>query len=162
MSAKVTWHEGLTFTGQADTGFTVPLGASHTVGGEDDGFRPMELIATGLAGCTAMDTISVLQKKRQDVTAFEVNVSAERAADHPRVFTHIRIEYLITGHAIDERAVLRAIQLSAERYCPAQGMLSQIVPTDLVYQIFEAGENGDSNLTASGEYKAKSKKNQRI
>ncbi len=160
MSATVTWHKGLSFTGQADTGFTVPLGASHTVGGEDDGFRPMELIATGLAGCTAMDTISVLQKKRQDVTAFEVIVSGDRAENHPRVFNNFRIEYQITGHGIEESAVIRAIQLSAERYCPAQGMLSQIVPIDLIYQVFEAGENGDSELIASGEYKAKSNKNQ--
>lgn len=152
MNAEVKWQQRLTFTGTADTGFSVPLGGSSSVGGDDDGFRPMELIATGLAGCTAMDTISILQKKRQDVTDFEVKVHAERAEDHPRVFTHIKIEYLITGHAVDEKAVLRAIKLSAERYCPAQGMLSQIMPIDLQYQIFEPGENGKGELVASGEY----------
>jgi putative redox protein len=152
MSATVTWHKGLSFTGQADTGFTVPLGASHTVGGEDDGFRPMELIATGLAGCTAMDTISVLQKKRQDVTAFEVIVSGDRAENHPRVFNNFHIEYQITGHGIEESAVIRAIQLSAERYCPAQGMLSQIVPIVLEYQVYEARENGERELVTSGAY----------
>ena len=152
MNAKVTWHTGVTFTGEAGTGFTVPLGANSSVGGADDGFRPMELIATGLAGCTAMDTISILQKNRQDITAFEVNVSADRAENHPRVFTHMRIEYQITGHGVDEKAVLRAIQLSAERYCPAQGMLSQVVPIDLAYEVYEAGESGDSQLIASGEY----------
>ena len=152
MEAKVTWHQGLSFTGTADTGYLVPLGANPRVGGDDDGFRPMELIATGLAGCTAMDTVSILQKKRQDVTDFVVEVHAERAEDHPRVFTYIKIEYQITGHGVDESAVLRAIGLSAERYCPAQGMLSQIVPIDLEYQIFEAGEDGDRELTASGEY----------
>ncbi len=152
MEAKVTWHQGLSFTGTADTGYLVPLGANPRVGGDDDGFRPMELIATGLAGCTGMDTISILQKKRQDVTGFEVKVHAERADEHPRVFTHIKIEYQITGHGVDEGAVLRAIQLSAKRYCPAQGMLSQIVPIDLEYQIFEAGEDGDRQLIASGEF----------
>lgn len=152
MEAKVIWHQGLSFTGTADTGYLVPLGANPRVGGDDDGFRPMELIATGLAGCTGMDTISILQKKRQDVTDFEVKVHAERADEHPRVFTHIKIEYQITGHGVDEGAVLRAIQLSAKRYCPAQGMLSQIVPIELEYQIFEAGEDGDRELTASGEY----------
>jgi putative redox protein len=152
MNATVIWHQGLTFTGKADSGFEVPLGGRSSAGGDDDGFRPMELIATGLAGCTAMDTISILQKKRQDITAFEVNVSAERADEHPRVFTHISIEYLITGHAVDEKAVLRAIQLSAERYCPAQAMLSQVVLIDLAYQIFEAGDNGERRLVTSGEY----------
>ena len=151
MHAKVTWHKGLTFTGEADTGFSVPLGADLSVGGENDGFRPMELIATGLAGCTAMDTISILQKKRQDVTAFEVEVLADRAENHPRVFTHIRIEYNITGNAIDEEAVRRAIQLSAERYCPAQGMLSKVAPIDLVYYINEADDQRDTSLVTRGE-----------
>jgi putative redox protein len=150
MNAKVVWKSGLSFNGTADTGFVVPLGASADVGGDEDGFRPMELFATGLAGCTAMDTISILQKKRQEITAFEVQVDADRAQEHPRVFTHIKIEYLITGHAIDEEAVLRAIQLSAERYCPAQGMLSQIVPIDLEYQIFEERENQEPDLVTSG------------
>ena len=159
MNAKVNWHNGLTFTGEADTGFIVPLGGKSSAGGEDDGFRPMELIATGLAGCTAMDTISILQKKRQDITEFEVNLSADQAESHPRVFTHISIDYLITGHAVDENAVLRAIQLSAERYCPAQGMLSQVVPIELIYHIFEAGENGESRLVASGNYKPKNQEN---
>lgn len=152
MNANVKWHKRLTFTGTADTGFSVPLGGSPAVGGDNDGFRPMELIATGLAGCTAMDTISILQKKRQDVTDFEVKVHAERAQEHPQIFTHIRIKYQITGQAVDEKAVLRAIKLSAERYCPAQGMLSQIIPIELQYQIFEAGENGDRELVTSGEY----------
>ena len=152
IEAKVIWHQGLSFTGTADTGYLVPLGARSSVGGDEDGFRPMELIATGLAGCTAMDTISILQKKRQAVTDFEVNVHAERAEGHPRVFTHIKIEYLITGHGVDEKAVLRAIDLSARRYCPAQGMMSQIIPIELHYQIFEAGENGDRELVVSSEY----------
>ena len=152
MEANVTWHQGLTFTGTANTGFKVPLGGSSKIGGDDDGFRPMELIATGLAGCTAMDTISILHKKRQDVTDLKVTVHAERAKEHPRVFTHIKIDYQITGHGVYEDAVLRAIELSARRYCPAQGMLSQVVPIVLHYQIFETGENGDHELIASGEY----------
>lgn len=152
MNANVKWQKRLTFTGSADSGFIVPLGGSSNVGGDDDGFRPMELIAIGLAGCTAMDTISILQKKRQDVTDFVVQVHAERAEEHPRVFTHIKIKYLVTGHMVDENAVLRAIKLSAERYCPAQGMFSKIIPIDLEYQIYEVGENGERELVASGEY----------
>jgi putative redox protein len=153
MHAKVSWQKGLTFTGEADTGFSVPLGADSSVGGENDGFRPLELIATGLAGCTAMDTISILQKKRQEVNSFEVEVLADQAENHPRVFTHIRIEYYLTGKSIDEEAVRRAIQLSAERYCPAQGMLSKITPIDLVYFIYEADEQGDRSFISSGEVK---------
>jgi putative redox protein len=141
MDAKVTWKQRLTFTGTADSGFEVPLGTGLEVGGDNDGPRPMELLAIGLAGCTAMDVISILQKKRENVTAFEVRVHAGRAEDHPKVFTEAVIEYLIAGHAVNEAAVLRAIDLSAERYCPAQAMFSKVFPIKLTYQIFE--DTGD-------------------
>lgn len=138
MEAKVTWSERLSFTGEADTGFKVPLGARPEVGGDNDGFRPMELIAIGIAGCTAMDVISILKKKRQNLTAFEVQLHSKRADDFPRVFTRIEIEYLISGHDVDENAVQRAIELSETKYCPAQAMFNQILPIKLTYQIFQA------------------------
>jgi putative redox protein len=130
MEAKVTWKGRMSFDGQADTGFTVPLGAEAVVGGDEDGFRPMELIAVGLAGCTAMDVIAILRKKQQAVTAFEVQVHAERQVEHPRVFTHIVIEYVVTGHQVDPAAVQRAIELSEQKYCPAQTMLGKVVPIE--------------------------------
>ena len=155
MDAKVNWHKRLTFTGTADTGFSLPLGTDPSVGGDNDGFRPMELFAIGLAGCTAMDVMSVLSKKRQDVTSFEVQVHAGRAPEHPRVFTEAVIEYFITGRGVDEEAVLRAIELSATRYCPAQAMLGQIMPIELKYHIFEDQGEGRSALVKSGVYVAR-------
>ncbi|MDI6769898.1 MAG: OsmC family protein [Anaerolineales bacterium] len=137
MDTRVTWQEGLTFTGTAGSGFSVPLGASAEVGGADDGFRPLELMGVSLAGCTAMDVISILKKKRQDVTAFEVRVHAERAQEHPRIFTHIKIEYIVTGRRIDPAAVERALELSKTTYCPAQAMLARVVEIELSYQIIE-------------------------
>lgn len=154
MKAQVKWNKGLSFTGSADSGFSVPLGARPEVGGDDNGFRPMELLATGLAGCTAMDVISILNKKKQAVTDFEVTVHARRAEEHPRVFTHITINYQITGRSVDEKAVVRAIELSAKRYCPAQSMLIQVVPIDLQYQIYEADGPQQGKVTASGEFKS--------
>lgn len=130
MDAKVIWQQGLTFTGTADNGFSIPLGA-------DDGFRPLELMAVSLAGCTAMDVISILKKKRQDVTAFEVRVHAERAQKHPRVFTQIKVEYLVTGHHVDPAAMERAMELSKTTYCPAQAMLARVAEIELSYQIIE-------------------------
>ncbi|MEN6481944.1 MAG: OsmC family protein [Anaerolineaceae bacterium] len=130
MDAKVTWHEGMSFTGTADTGFNVPLGADSGVGGKDDGFRPMELLLVGLAGCTGMDVISILSKKRQNVSNFEVLVHADRATEHPKVFTEIMIEYIVSGKDIDPVAVERAVQLSEEKYCPAQAMFVQIAKID--------------------------------
>jgi putative redox protein len=138
MKAAVNWDHGLTFEGMADSGFTVNLGGSPDVGGDDDGFRPMELILTGLIGCTAMDVISILKKKRQDVTGFRVTADAEQAGKHPRVFTKIYIHYIVEGHNIDPRAVKRAIELSETIYCPAQGMLSGKVDMVLTYEIVES------------------------
>lgn len=138
MNARVIWKNKLTFTGTADTGFSLPLGADPKVGGDNDGFRPMELFAIGLAGCTAMDVISILQKKRQDITHFEVFVEADRASDYPRVFTDINITYEITGRGVQESAVKRAIDLSEEKYCPAHAMLRKAVSINCTYKISEA------------------------
>jgi putative redox protein len=137
MNARVTWKGGLTFTGTADTGFSVQLGAEPSVGGDDDGFRPMELFAVGLAGCTGMDVISILRKKRQKITDFEVHVRANRASDHPHVFTDIHVIYEVTGHDVDEAAVKRAIELSEDKYCPAHAMLRKAAEITSSYKILE-------------------------
>jgi putative redox protein len=152
MDANVKWHGRMSFDGSANSGFSVPLGSSPNVGGDDDGFRPMELFAIALAGCTAMDVISILGKKRQEVTDFEVKVHANRAQDHPKVFTEATIEYIVTGHDVNEDAVVRSIELSAERYCPAQAMLGKIMPIELIYHLFEDQGEGERKLVKSGVY----------
>jgi putative redox protein len=131
MNAKVIWKNKMSFDGTSDSGFTLPLGTTPDVGGDSDGFRPIELIAIGIAGCTAMDVISILQKKRQEVTGFEVIVNAKRAPDHPKVFTHLTIEYVICGKNILKEAVERAVELSETKYCPAITMFKKIVPMEL-------------------------------
>src|SRR5687767_2026678 len=120
MNAKVVWNQAMSFTGSANSAFKVPLDADPGVGGTDSGFRPLELLAISLAGCTAMDVISILRKKRQDVTAFDVRVHTEQQAEHPHVFTSAKIFYVVSGHQVAEAAVLRAIELSTLKYCPAQ------------------------------------------
>ena len=137
MKAKVVWSSGLSFTGTAETGFDVPLGAHPDVGGDNDGFRPMEMLALGVAGCTAMDVISILKKKREDVTAFEVSVHAEQAGEHPKVFTQMRIHYVVSGTHINPQSVERAMELSASKYCPAQAMFKDVLPIQLSYEIKE-------------------------
>jgi putative redox protein len=128
MDATVSWKQRMSFDGKTDSGFTVQLGTSPEVGGDDDGPRPMELFLVGLGGCTGMDVISILSKKKQEVSSFDIKVHAEKAEQHPKVFTSIEIEYVVGGKDIDRAAVERAVQLSSEKYCPAQAMLSQIVP----------------------------------
>lgn len=154
-SAKVEWKQRLTFTARAGSGFETTLGTDPSVGGDDDGMRPIEMFAVGLAGCTAMDVISILQKKRQDITAFDVQVAADQAAEHPKVFTRAVIEYHVAGHEVAEDAVVRAIELSVTRYCPAHAMLSQIMPIELKYHIFEDQGSGQRKLVKSGEYRRK-------
>jgi len=131
MDANVVWKKRMSFEGSADSGFRVPLGTVPAVGGDNDGFRPLELLAIGLAGCTAMDVVSILKKKRQEIHAFEVQVHADQAEEHPKVFTHIVIEYIISGKDISEDAVKRAVQLSEEKYCPAQAMFKNVAPIEL-------------------------------
>ncbi len=117
----------MAFTGTAGNGYLIPLDAKKAVGGKDLGFQPLQLFAIGLVGCTGMDVISILNKKRQDVVEFEVTAEIEMAEEHPRVFTNVTIHYWITGNNIDPVAVERAVDLSENRYCPAQAMLAKSV-----------------------------------
>jgi putative redox protein len=152
MHARATWKHGLSFDGSAESGFIVPLGAEAAVGGDNDGFRPMELMAISLAGCTAMDVVSILQKKRQPLTGFEVRVEMSRAEEHPRVFTHAVITYEASGHGLDEAALRRAIELSATRYCPAQAMLGKAFPIEMRYVLYEDDGNGNRRLIKEAAY----------
>ena len=151
MNAKVDWKGRMSFTGSADSGFEVQLGSSPEVGGDNDGFRPMELMAVSLAGCTAMDVISILKKKRQEVSDFQVNVETERAVQHPKVFTSAVIEYHVAGKDISESAVSRAMELSADTYCPAQAMIGKIIPLTLKYFIYEGEKFSDAKLVIEGQ-----------
>jgi len=150
MKAAVQWKENMTFIGKPDSGFAVQMDADPSFGGTNSGVRPMEMIALGLAGCTGMDVISILQKKRQQVTQFEVRVNAPRSAEHPKVFIRALITYIVTGKNVDEAALLRSIELAATKYCPAQLMLGQVFPMELHYEIYEDDEDGTRRLTSQG------------
>jgi putative redox protein len=152
MEAKITWKGGLSFDGTAESGFTIPLGTVPEVGGADDGFRPLELMAISLIGCTGMDVISIMMKKREQVTDFNVETHIQRAEKHPKVFTGAVIDFYVTGHDVSEDALLRSIELSAEIYCPAQSMLKQIMPIEINYHIYEDQGDGQKNLIKSGTY----------
>lgn len=127
MDGKVIWKSGMSFTGLSGSGFSVPVDTTSKNGGADSGPSPMELVLLGLGGCTAMDVISILKKKRQEVTSFEILLHADRSAEHPRVFTNITLEFVVTGHDVDEEAVKRAVELSETKYCSVSAMLSKSV-----------------------------------
>jgi len=149
MDVTLNWKGRMTFEGAGPSGFQQRIDADPSVGGDNTGGRPMEFIAFGLAGCTAMDVISILSKKQQKISDFQIQFHGAQADAHPKVFTEAVIEYLFYGTEINEAAVLRAIELSAEKYCPAQAMLSQVFPIRLVYKIFDSETK---KLLSEGEY----------
>jgi putative redox protein len=134
LSARVVLQDGLHFVGSDASGYTVDMDATAAAGG-GKGLTPMELILIGLAGCSAMDVIAILRKKRQPVEGLEVQVTGRRREDHPTVFTSIDLEYLIHGADVDPIAVTRAIELSKKVYCPVWAMFSQSVQIDSSFRI---------------------------
>lgn len=125
-----TWVEELQFVAHAaGSGTTVALDTTPEVPGASGGTSPMEMVLMGVAGCTGMDVISVLQKKRQQVTAFHLNIKAQRAVEHPKAYTRIEIEYVVRGHAIVPEAVARSIELSVNKYCSVIASLKAEIVT---------------------------------
>ncbi len=135
MDAKLTWKSGLAFKGVSDSNFEVPLDASVEHGGGGAGVVPMEMILIGLGGCTAMDVISILSKKRQEVTSFEIFLHTDRATEHPKVFTDITIEYVVKGKGLDTDAVARAVELSENKYCPGMAMLRKAANIKTAFRV---------------------------
>ncbi len=140
MTVQSKLATGMRFEVEAGSGHHVTLDAAEHGGGHNEGFRPMELLLVGLAGCTGMDVISILRKKRQQVTGYEVHVTGVRAEEHPMVFVEIIVEHIVTGHRIQPEAVARAIELSEERYCGAGAMLGKVAHLTHTYRIVEAAE----------------------
>lgn len=129
--ARVTWVEDTRFVGSASSGHAVVVDASE----EKLAASPMELVLVGMAGCTAYDVLSILRKKRQDVTGLEVVARGERAKDPPRVYTQIQVEYVVRGRDISPKAVKDAIQLSKDKYCSASIMLGKTASITTSHQI---------------------------
>lgn len=116
-------------------GYKILLDTSRDTGGDDEGIKPTELLLVSLAGCSSMDIISILKKKKQNVTSFNVKVKGDRALEHPRVFTKIYITYIIKGLDIDESAVKRAIEISKDKYCSVWAMLKKAADIEWSYKL---------------------------
>jgi putative redox protein len=127
MKSSVVLKDGMHFMGELQ-GFDVPIDAETSVGGKNRGPRPKGLLLTSLAGCTAMDVISILRKMRIEPASFSVETEADLTADHPKVFTAVRIVYRLRGKNIAREKVQKAVDLSLERYCGVFAMLSKAAP----------------------------------
>ena len=137
LKAKVTYTNGMQFVGEADSGHAIVMDGPPETGGKNTGLRPTELLLLGVGGCSGMDVVSILKKKREKVTGVEISVHGEKAEDYPQKFTEIKIEFVIKGSNISEEAVKRAIQLSMDKYCSVKATLEGTAKIDYVYKIIE-------------------------
>ncbi|MBT3314945.1 MAG: OsmC family protein [Anaerolineae bacterium] len=124
---KATWREGNAFFGENESGGKAELGGEH--------IRPMQMILVALAGCSGVDVVNILQKKRANFSDLEIRVSGKRADTHPKVYTEIHVKYLIWGEGIKEKDVEQAIELSENKYCSVSAMLKSTAEIHSDYQI---------------------------
>ena len=125
MKSRVKWIENVCFMAESESGHAMIMDGAPDVGGRNMGPRPMEMLLMGTGGCTSVDVVLILKKSRQDVTGCEVEISAERAGDHPKVFTRVHMHFIVSGRGLKPDTVDRAIKLSAEKYCSASIMLAK-------------------------------------
>ncbi len=133
--AKVVFTEGLQFVGEASSGHAIVMDGDPEVGGDNTGLRPMELLLVGLGGCAGMDVVSILRKKKQELTGLEITVRGQKAEHYPKKYTDIGIEFLIKGKRISEEAVKRAIDLSMNKYCSVKATLDGSAKISFTYKI---------------------------
>ena len=127
-----------------DEAFLAESGSGHALitsfGQRHTAASPMELLLVALGGCTGADIVSILEKKRQRVTGYEIEVRGERRAEHPRIYTSIEVVHRVRGYAIDPKAVQHAIELSETKYCSVSAMLGASAQITMRYEI----ENDES------------------
>jgi len=133
VNAQLKWTEGLQFVARAGNGPAVVLDSSQGGGGPS----PMEMVLIGVAGCTAIDVMLIMQKKRAAIADFEVNISGRRAEKDPKRYTDIQVEFVLYGNDIKPSAVEQAIRLSETKYCGAMASLNAEFET--TYRIVDVG-----------------------
>ena len=137
MNISVNWVYGMLMVGKSHSGHSITMDGPPEIGGENLGVRPMEMLLLGVAGCTMIDVVTTLKKMRQDLTNCETKLSAERADEHPKVFTDIHIQFIVKGQDLDPKKVEKAITLSAEKYCSASIMLGKTASITHDFEIVE-------------------------
>lgn len=131
------WQGEKTFVGKNQSGSSVQMGVL------DGQVGPMEMLLQGLAGCTGIDIVLILEKKKQPLQDLKINVRGKRADDYPMVYTEIEVEYLLWGEGLSPKAVEQAIQLSEDKYCSASAMLAKTANITSTYKILEPEKSGN-------------------
>ena len=137
MNLSVNWVDGMLMVGKSHSGHSITMDGPVEIGGENLGVRPMEMLLLGVAGCTMIDVVTTLKKMRQDLSHCETKINAERANEHPKVFTDIHIHFIVKGKDLDSKKVDKAIKLSAEKYCSASIMLGKTAKITHDFEVTE-------------------------
>jgi putative redox protein len=126
MKALVKWESGINFKGKAETGVWVPIGPSKPEAGAPQAATPMELLLMALGACTAMDIAYILGKKKISFDDFWVELEADKTEGHPKVFSAVRMKFIIVGKNVPRKAVVEAEKLSHEKYCSVGAMIGVV------------------------------------
>jgi len=137
MKARVKWVEGALMVGESASGHAIVMDGPPEHGGRNLGVRPMEMLLLGMGGCSEFDVIHILKKGRHDVRFCEVELSAERADTEPKVFTRIHAHFRVGGVDLTDKAVERAVKLSAEKFCSASIMLGAMAEISHDFELVE-------------------------
>lgn len=143
MKARIKWVDQAMFVAESGSGHAVVIDGPPDGGGRNMGMRPMEMLLMGTGACSAYDVLLILRKGRHAVTDCVCEVEAERADGVPAVFTRIHLHFIVTGRALKESVVKRAVELSAEKYCSASIMLGKTAEISHDYEIREADTADD-------------------
>ena len=127
MKARIKWLDEVSFEAESGSGHRLVLDGAHAHGGRNAGLRPMEAVLIGMGACSAFDVVAILRKARQTVSDCVVELEADRAESAPKVFTQVRMRFVVSGKRLKPAAVKRAVALSAEKYCSATAMLRPTV-----------------------------------
>lgn len=140
MECTVNWvaASGMAFMVETGSGHVLMMDGAPDGGGRNLAPRPMETVLAGTGGCTAYDVVLILKRGRHEVLGCQVKLTSERAPVDPKVFTRIHMHFIVTGRALPESAVQRAIQMSHEKYCSASIMLAKTAEISTSYEIVEA------------------------
>ncbi len=138
-NVNLTWNRGLRFVAQTDSGHAVVADTDPDVGGLASAASPVELLLGGVAGCTAMDVMSILRKKRVQVDDLEIETEAEMASEPPKHLPAIHLVYKVWGPNVTEEALERAIELSHEKYCTVSNTVNGVATITWEHRINPEG-----------------------
>lgn len=135
LTTKMTWAGGLKFQGTGSFGTKITTDAGISAGGSAEGYKPTELLLYGIAGCTGIDVVRIMQKQRQELTSLEIELTAENSDDYPKPFHTIDIKFIAKGKNIDPKKLKRAIELSEEKYCVVSQTVKQETEVNTSFEI---------------------------